>query len=163
MRILGQTVLQPRTWTHTTQKAIFSFRGLASTALQVGSAPATATNRMYSFYFLFMDSRTPQVLRQRSHAFGKPLTSRSEETVWLSHLTLALSKRLRENLYSCPVRSASPQPSLWQSGKINGMCSNLTRYQWYIIYIESLLHRFSLSQLNTRTDLSSGTSDRRDE
>lgn len=104
--MLSGIVLQARTSTHSTRQVIRRFCRFASTTSPVCSTPATATNRMCILLRLVRRFTFAQVQRQRLPAFGKPLISKSEETLSLSRLTPALLRRLRESLYSSPVQSA---------------------------------------------------------
>ena len=89
-----------------TRRVISSFCRFASTSSPLRSTEATATNRVYVFPSHVHRLTYTQVQRQRSHVFGKPFTSKNEERILPSRLTLVLLRRLRETLYSCLVQSA---------------------------------------------------------
>src|SRR5260370_31297263 len=103
--MLGRAVLQARTSTQSTRRAIWSFRRFVSTTPPVCSTPATATNRVCIRLNPVRRLTYAQVRRQRSRASGKPSTSKREEALLLSRLTLALLRRLPESLYCCPVQN----------------------------------------------------------
>ena len=84
---------------------ISTFCRLASTSSPLRGTQATATNRLYILSSPLHRLTYTQVQRQLSLVFGKPSTSKNEERLLPSRLTLVLSRRRRETLYSCLVQS----------------------------------------------------------